>query len=155
MSGGVFGIAGLFPAEYMTAVVSGQALGGIFTALTFIVVLTFDAGPNVTAFIYFIIGSILILLNIICYAIMEKKDFFKYYVGGGDKFKIVYDIPTHTRVVDRGVALEPNVQEVFSKIYIHAVTICLLYATTLSVYPSVTILMQSENYGQGKAWNGE
>ena len=155
MSGGLFGIAGLFPSEYMTAVVSGQALGGIFTALTFLIVLTFGAAPNVTAFIYFIIGSILVLFSIICYAIMERRSFFKYYVEGGDKFKIVYDNPTHSRTVDRGVPLEPNVREVFSKIYVHAVSVCILYTTTLSVYPSVTILMQSEDYGHGKAWNGK
>ncbi|KAM7351686.1 equilibrative nucleoside transporter 1 [Cochliomyia hominivorax] len=153
MSGGIFGIAGLFPSEYMTAVVSGQALGGIFTALTFLVVLTFGAAPNVTAFIYFVIGSALILINIVCYAILERKNFFKYYIEGGDKFKIVYDNPTFSRTIDRGVALDPNVREVFSKIYVHAITICLLYTTTLSVYPSVTILMQSEHYGEGKAWN--
>uniref|UniRef100_A0A1I8MTX7 Nucleoside transporter n=1 Tax=Musca domestica TaxID=7370 RepID=A0A1I8MTX7_MUSDO len=153
MSGGLFGIAGLFPSEYMTAVVSGQALGGIFTALTFIMVLAFGAAPNATAFVFFSIGIGLIFINIVCYAIVERKAFFKYYVEGGDKFKIVYDDPTQSRMVDRGVALEPNVREVFSKIYVHAVTILLLYATTLSVYPSVTILMQSESYGQGKAWN--
>ncbi|XP_075154080.1 equilibrative nucleoside transporter 1 [Haematobia irritans] len=153
MGGAVFGIAGLFPSEYMTAVVSGQALGGIFTALTFLVVLAFGAAPNVTAFIFFSIGITLILLNIICYAVVERKDFFKYYVEGGDKFKIIYDDPTHSRTIDRGVALEPNIREVFSKIYVHAVTILLLYTTTLSVYPSVTILMQSEDYGKGKAWN--
>lgn len=154
MSGGLFGIAGLFPSEYMTAVVSGQALGGIFTALTFIMVLAFGAAPNATAFVFFSIGIGLIFINIVCYTIVERKAFFKYYVEGGDKFKIVYDDPTQSRMVDRGVALEPNVREVFSKIYVHAVTILLLYATTLSVYPSVTILMQSESYGQGKAWNG-
>lgn len=139
----------------MTAVVSGQALGGILTALTFLVVLTFGAAPNATAFIYFIIGSSLSLINIICYAILERKPFFKYYVEGGDKFKVAYDAPTHSRIVDRGVVLEPNVGHVFSKVYVHAVSICILYTTTLSVYPSVTILMQSESYGQGKTWNGK
>ncbi|XP_013102561.1 equilibrative nucleoside transporter 1 isoform X2 [Stomoxys calcitrans] len=153
MSGALFGIAGLFPSEYMTAVVSGQALGGIFTALTFLMVLAFGAAPNTTAFIFFSIGIALIFLNIICYAIVERKNFFKYYVEGGDKFKIVYDDPTHSRMVDRGVALEPNIRDVLSKMYVHAVTILLLYTTTLSVYPSVTILMQSQDYGKGKAWN--
>lgn len=32
-SGSLFGMAGQFPSEYMTAAVSGQALGGIFAAL--------------------------------------------------------------------------------------------------------------------------
>lgn len=154
MSGGLFGIAGLFPSEYMTAVVSGQALGGIFTALTFILVLAFGAAPNATAFIFFSIGIALILVNIICYAIVEKKEFFRYYVEGGDRFKVVYDDPTHSRTIDRGVPLEPQIREVFGKIFVHAVTILLLYATTLSVYPSVTILMTSQNYGEGRAWNG-
>lgn len=110
MSGGLFGIAGLFPSEYMTAVVSGQALGGIFTALTFILVLAFGAAPNATAFIFFSIGIALILVNIICYAIVEKKEFFRYYVEGGDRFKVVYDDPTHSRTIDRGVPLEPQIR---------------------------------------------
>lgn len=43
LSGGLFGISGLFPSEYITAVVSGQALGGIFAALAEIISLTFGA----------------------------------------------------------------------------------------------------------------
>ncbi|CAD6998834.1 unnamed protein product [Ceratitis capitata] len=153
MSGGIFGVAGLFPSHYMTALVSGQALGGILSALAFIFVLAFGAAPNVTALIYFIIGSILILLSIICYLIMSRHPFFKYYIEGGDKFKILADTPSHSRSVDSGVDLEPNIKEVFGKIFVEAVNICLLFATTLSVYPAVTVLMQSEYYGKGYAWN--
>ncbi|XP_017470402.1 PREDICTED: equilibrative nucleoside transporter 1 isoform X2 [Rhagoletis zephyria] len=100
MSGGVFGVAGLFPSHYMTAL-----------------------------------------------------PFFIYYFEGGDKYKILADIPSHSRSADIVVQSEPNVKEVFAKIFIEAVNICLLFATTLSIYPSVTVLMQSENYGRGHAWN--
>ncbi|XP_017470401.1 PREDICTED: equilibrative nucleoside transporter 1 isoform X1 [Rhagoletis zephyria] len=153
MSGGVFGVAGLFPSHYMTALVSGQALGGILSALAFVLVLAFGAPPNVTALIYFIIGSALVLLSIICFVIMSRQPFFIYYFEGGDKYKILADIPSHSRSADIVVQSEPNVKEVFAKIFIEAVNICLLFATTLSIYPSVTVLMQSENYGRGHAWN--
>lgn len=155
MSGGIFGVAGLFPSHYMTALVSGQALGGILSALAFILVLAFGSAPDVTALIYFIIGSALVFLSIICYIIMSHQPFFKYSVEGNDKYKILADTPSHSRSVDTGVDLDPNVRDVFGKIYVEAVNICLLFATTISVYPSVTELMQSENYGKGHAWNGK
>ncbi|XP_037960465.1 equilibrative nucleoside transporter 1 [Teleopsis dalmanni] len=153
MSGGIFGIAGLFPSEYMTALVSGQALGGIFTALAFIVVLAFNAGPNTTAFIYFSIGSVLISLSIIAYEVMSRQSFFRFYLEGGNKLKPLDDTPSTSRTNDLGITLEPNINEVMSKIYVDVVSICILFTTTLSVYPSVTVLMQSENFGNGNAWN--
>lgn len=153
MSGGIFGVVGLFPSHYTTALVSGQALGGILSALAFILVLAFGAPPNVTALIYFVIGSSLVLLSIICYVIMSRQPFFIYYCEGRDKYKILADTPSHSRSVNIGVQLEPNIREVFGKIYVEAVNICILFATTLSVCPAVTVLMQSESYGKGYAWN--
>ncbi|XP_067622676.1 equilibrative nucleoside transporter 1 [Eurosta solidaginis] len=153
MSGGIFGVAGLFPSLYMTALVSGQALGGIISSLAFIFVLAFGAAPSVTAFIYFIIATVTILLSIICYAIMSHQPFFIYYFEGGDKYEILADTPSHSRSADVAIQLEPNIKEVFGKIFVESVNICLLFATTLSVYPGVTVLMQSENYGKGYAWN--
>uniref|UniRef100_A0A1B0FLY3 Equilibrative nucleoside transporter 1 n=1 Tax=Glossina morsitans morsitans TaxID=37546 RepID=A0A1B0FLY3_GLOMM len=151
MSGGVFGVAGLFPSEYMTAMVSGQALGGILTALTFIIVLALGAGdPTITAFSFFIVGSVLILLNIVCYAIMENKPFFQYYLDVEENIRAPYMV---NGVIGEDTAVQLCVQTVLSKIYVHAVTVCILFATTLSVYPSITILVQSESYGKGKAWN--
>ncbi|KAH8249627.1 hypothetical protein KR032_010954 [Drosophila birchii] len=146
MSGALYGVAGLFPSEFMTAVVSGQALGGILTALAFILVLAFDTGPNTTAFIFFIVGGGLILLCLVCYEILAHQPFFKYYLEGGDKYKVIRAVPSHSRN-DEGegeVVLEPIMRQVMSKIYVHVICLALLYATTLSVYPAVTVLMQSE-----------
>lgn len=157
MSGAIFGIAGLFPSEYMSAVVSGQALGGILTALAFIMVLAAGTTPSITAFIFFSIGSVLILFCIISYAMMTSRPLFKHYIEGTEsKRQIISNTPSSSRgnALDVGVSLEPNLSEVLAKIYVHAVTILLLFATTLSVYPAVTVLMQSQYYGQGLAWNG-
>ncbi|ALC38510.1 Ent1 [Drosophila busckii] len=155
MSGALYGVAGLFPSEYMTAVVSGQALGGIITALAFILVLAFDAGPSATAFVFFIMGALLIFFCIVCYLTMARQPFFKYYLEGGDKYKVISALPSHSRqeaAADTGVALEPILREVMGKIYLHAICLGILFATTLSVYPSITLLMQSEYSGSHTAW---
>ncbi|KAH8273564.1 hypothetical protein KR018_001383 [Drosophila ironensis] len=150
MSGALYGVAGLFPSEFITAVVSGQALGGILTALAFILVLAFDTGPNTTAFIFFILGGVLILLCIVCYAILARQPFFRYYLEGGDKYKVIQAVPSHSPGDGvEGVPLEPIMRQVMSKIYLHASCLALLYSTTLSVYPAVTVLMQSE-YGHSE-----
>ncbi|EDV33516.1 uncharacterized protein Dana_GF24827 [Drosophila ananassae] len=150
MSGALYGVAGLFPSEFITAVVSGQALGGILTALAFILVLAFDTGPKTTAFIFFIFGGALILLCIMCYVILARKPFFKYYLEGGDKYKVISAVPSHSpNDGAEGVPLEPIMRQVMSKIYLHASCLALLYTTTLSVYPAVTVLMQSE-YGHSE-----
>ncbi|XP_030384134.1 equilibrative nucleoside transporter 2 [Scaptodrosophila lebanonensis] len=153
MSGGLYGIAGLFPSEYMTAVVSGQALGGIITALAFILVLALDTEPKTTAFIFFILGIVLISFCIVCYIIMVRQPYFNYYLNGGDQYKIIKAAPSHSREEDIGVPLEPIMSHVLGKIFMQTITLALLYATTLSVYPAVTILMQSEHYGSKSAWS--
>nr|XP_016944869.1 equilibrative nucleoside transporter 3 [Drosophila suzukii] len=146
MSGALYGVAGLFPSEFITAVVSGQALGGILTALAFILVLAFDTGPNTTAFIFFIVGGVLILLCIVCYVILARQPFFRYYLEGGDKYTVIRAVPSHSRNEGaEGLPLEPILRQVMSKIYLHAACLALLYTTTLSVYPAVTVLMQSEH----------
>ncbi|TDG44847.1 hypothetical protein AWZ03_008744 [Drosophila navojoa] len=154
MSGALYGVAGLFPSEDMTAVVSGQALGGIITASALLLVLAFDSGPSTTAFVFFIMGAVLILGCIVCYVLMARQAYFKYYLAGGDKFKVISALPpSHSREgEDTGVALEPIFKQVLGKIYVQAACLVLLYATTLSVYPSVTVLMQSEHSANHSEW---
>ncbi|XP_055386428.1 equilibrative nucleoside transporter 3 [Condylostylus longicornis] len=147
-SGALFGIAGLFPSEYMTAVVSGQALGGILTALAFIVTLAFGASIKTTAFAYFVLGNIIILLSIIFYIIMSRTQFFNYYLYEKSEPLIPYDPNDSNNAV-----LIPNIKQVFHKIYIYALIIFLVFSTSLCVYPSVTVLVRSQYHGNGKAWN--
>lgn len=150
MSGGLFGIAGLFPSEYMTAVVSGQALGGIFTALAFILVLTFDAPPKATAFIFFSIGIATLVLSIFTYIFMTRTHFFNYNVW--EKSKPLLS-PGSSNSLD-GIDVAPSLHNVFRKIYVYVISIIITFATTLSIYPAVTVMVRSENAGQGHPWNG-
>ena len=70
--GSLLGIAGRFSPKYITAMSGGQALGGIFTALTEICALWIGASPVVSGLVYFIIGDLVLLITLISYIILEK-----------------------------------------------------------------------------------
>lgn len=70
--GGLFGVAGMFPEKYMTAVVAGQALGGVFASGARIVSLSVGAQDANAAFIYFMIAVIVMILTLLAYLYMSK-----------------------------------------------------------------------------------
>ena len=61
---------------------SGQALGGIFTAITEICSLWIGASPMLSGLVYFIIGDVILFLSLIAYVMLEKAAFFKTSYGG-------------------------------------------------------------------------
>ncbi|XP_037902470.1 equilibrative nucleoside transporter 3 [Hermetia illucens] len=148
LTGALMGLAGLFPSEYMTAVVSGQALSGIFSALSDIISLTFGAPPKTTAFVYFSIGTLTVIISLACYVIMSKTLFFRFYQNQAHK-----QIGSSTSLQDVNDTLQPNYREVIGKIYLYAFSLFYVFAVTLCVYPAVTVLVQSTNHGQGHPWN--
>lgn len=155
LSGGLFGIAGLFPTEYMTAVVSGQALGGIFSALAEIVTLTFATEPTTSAFIFFMIGNVVLFLCLLIYIMLSRTKFFKYYTV--ERFLKVQ--PEQRTLTSRpggattAATIEPSFRNVVNKIWLYGFTEWLVFAVTLSVYPAVTVLVNSELHGNGHPWN--
>lgn len=150
LSGGLFGIAGLFPSEYMTAVVSGQALGGIFSALAEIVTLTFADDPKKSAFIFFMIGNVVLVICLILYIMMSKTVYFKYFTV--ERFNIAKARQEESGTLHRAPT-EPSFKNVVNKIWLYGFSEWLVFAVTLTVYPSVTVLVNSELHGNGHPWN--
>lgn len=148
MSGGLFGLAGQFASEYMTAVMSGQALGGIFAAVAEIISLTFGAAATTTAFVYFNIGNFTLIISIICYILMCKTLFFKFHIheSGG----MLKSASSSSEIVRRS---DPAFGTVLGKIWLYGFSEWFVFVTTLSVYPSVTVLINSQN--SGNKWNGK
>lgn len=70
--GGLFGVAGMFPEKYMTAVVSGQALGGVFASGARIISLSVGAQDAIAAFIYFMIAVVVMIFTLLAYLYMSK-----------------------------------------------------------------------------------
>lgn len=150
MTGGLFGICGQFPSEYMTAVVSGQALGGVFTAIAEIVTITFSTDDRKSTFIFFIIGNVLCVLSVITYIILPRTNHFKYYTV--DKCRIGQS-RNDQRGSDVIAQMEPSFKTVMNKIWMYGFAEWLVFAVTLSVYPAVTVLVNSESHGNGHPWN--
>lgn len=70
--GSLLGIVGRFPARYITAMSGGQALAGIFAALTEICSLWLGASPVVSALLYFVIGDAMLFFSLVSYIFLQK-----------------------------------------------------------------------------------
>lgn len=143
MSGGLYGISGRFPAQYISAVVSGQALGGIFASVCEIVSLSLGVDATLSALVYFIIGVAVLILSIIAYIALTRTVFFKYHVLSVDEAEENYPKPSI------------SLKGIMKKIWPYAFAEGFVFVATLSVYPGVTVLVDSEYKGNGKPWNGK
>lgn len=153
LSGGLFGISGQFSSEYVTAVVSGQALGGVFTAIIEIITLTFSANPSKSAFVFFMIGNGLLVLALIAYVLMSRTRFFKY--NTVDKILAVKSLQQQLEIAGGPSSQlnEPSFKAVLNKMWLYGFTEWLVFVVTLSIYPSVTVLVSSQGHGNGHPWN--
>lgn len=145
LSGSLFGIVGKFSPKYITAVVGGQALGGIFTAIVEIISLAIGASSVHSAFVYFMIGNLTIALCIISYLVLSKSIFYKFH------FYEKALIPNEFQ----NVLLRPQIicyKSILKKIWTYGLTEFLVFGITLSVYPGVTVLIESETKAKGLPW---
>lgn len=161
LSGGLFGVSGQFPSEYVTAVVSGQALGGIFASLAEIVSLTFGASAIASALVYFTIGNVVLVTSTVCYVLASRSMFFRYYTVERLALVKAASVAALPAASSGGgtVAMQsqqnPQFSDVLRKIWLYGFAEWLVFAVTLSVYPAVTVLVRSQNNGNGHPWNGE
>jgi solute carrier family 29 (equilibrative nucleoside transporter), member 1/2/3 len=163
LSGGLFGIAGMFSSEYISAVMSGQALGGVFTALAEVISITFTTAPTVSAFIYFLVGTAMLVLSLFLYLAVSKTLFFKFHVNqshmkANNQHSINADLSPVTATTMASVNrhyLQPEWSKIYSKIWVHGFSVWLVFVTTLSVYPAITVLITSVNKGNHHKWNSE
>lgn len=124
----ILGICGQFPPEYVTAVVSGQALGGVFTAIIEIVTLTFASDPSASALIFFTIGNVLLVLSLIAYIFMSQSEFFKYYTA--EKTHLP---KTRLSLQRQPSTREPVFREVLNKMWLYGFTEWLVRSQTIHI----------------------
>lgn len=142
------GIVGKFSHTYITAVVGGQALGGIFAALTQIAALAIGASSTHSALVYFIIGNLTILLAILLYLYLSKSAFFNFYVGDQS---VINNIQNESLQYQEVVSY----RIVLKKIWAYGLCIFFIFVVTISVFPGVMVLIESEGKGHGSRWSGE
>lgn len=145
LSGSLYGIVGKFSPKYITAVVGGQALGGIFTAVVQIISLAIGASSVHSAFVYFMIGNLTIAVCVILYIVLSKSVFYKFH------FYEKALIPNEFQ----NVLLRPQIicyKSILKKIWTYGLTEFLVFGVTSFVYPGLTVLIESESRGEGHPW---
>ncbi|KAI5611549.1 equilibrative nucleoside transporter 1 [Silurus asotus] len=81
LQGSLFGLAGLLPGSYTAPIMSGQGLAGTFAAFSMICAIASGSTLQDSAFGYFIMACVVILLAIVSYILLPRMDFFKYYAN--------------------------------------------------------------------------
>jgi len=140
--GGLLGIAGRFPPEYMGAVFGGQAIGGIFAAGTNVVVLALGATSTQAGFFCFLVSVIFLLISMVVYGVATRTDFYKHYSGEGvlekpEDSKLLGDSPQHK------IPAKVNPLVTLTKIWPYVVAVSLCFLVTLGSFPAITALVKS------------
>ena len=87
--GGLAGLAGQFPPEYMGSLVQGQAVGGIVTAIINIISIEGSTNPSQSAFYCFLVAAVFIAFDTVAFVAMVKTSYYKVFL---------YDIAFQTYV---------------------------------------------------------
>lgn len=147
LSGSIFGIIGKFCPKYITAVIGGQALGGMFAAVAQIIALSIGASSVHSAFVYFMVGNIMIIISLFAYIVLSKTIYFKFHIS--DKMGVNLNEFQNELVRPRIVSYKA----IYKKIWPYGMSAFLVFAITLCIYPGVTVLIESEGKGHGFKWN--
>lgn len=148
--GALFGAGGLFPQQITQAIMNGQALGGIFASVVNILSLLGGSSPTDSAFGFFITATITTVFALVAYLNLYRFEFYSYYL-----------VQQTQNGKDQGTELSPTTNrsknvplwQVFKKIKVYAISVCLVFMVTLSIFPAVTALVVSMHYEDGSEWN--
>lgn len=151
LTGGLFGMLGKFTPAYISAASSGQSLGGIFAALAEILSLWLGASPQLSAFVYFMVANVFLVVSIVCYMVLIRAVFFKYHMAPRPQLSVQYEPGCAPSVeVDQ---LSLSYTHILKKVWVHGLAVWMAFFVSLSFYPAVTVLVESENKGHGNQWN--
>jgi len=134
--GGLLGIAGRFPPEYMGAVFGGQAIGGIFASGTNVVVLAMGATPTQSGFFCFLVSVLFLLVSIVVYAVATRTDFYKHCSGEG-----VVEKPEDSKLLEspqHKIPTKINPLVTLTKIWPYVISVSLCFLVTLGCFPTIT-----------------
>ncbi|XP_028267083.1 equilibrative nucleoside transporter 2-like isoform X2 [Parambassis ranga] len=168
LQGSLFGLVGLFPARYSTLFMSGQGLAGIFAAIAMLCAILSKPDQNSAALGYFITPCVATLGTLLCYLLLPHLEFSRFYLNRSQS-KTSQELlsPTDEKVQNNNPKdLEANgmyiskleesqdrssVWAVFKKIWLMALCVTCVFAVTLSVFPVLTVRVQTV-YKSNSKW---
>lgn len=155
--GTIFGVAGIVGQRYIQAVMSGQALAGIFAAVADLT--TKLANPNkktpvTSALIYFTIACVFIIITAISCSILFKLPRIQFYFRRVNRHAerniAARQTANHTKDVEK----IPYIL-IFKAILDKAVSVIIVFGVTLCCFPAIIAQIDSTNKGSGSIWDNE
>ncbi|XP_018427613.1 PREDICTED: equilibrative nucleoside transporter 1 [Nanorana parkeri] len=153
LQGSLFGLAALFPASYTAPIMSGQGLAGTFAALAMICALASGSALEDSAFGYFITACVVVLLALLSYLALPKLEFYRYYTSenlnktASNDMELKKDLLKGDNATEAGGNKaehgKPSIINILKKIWVLALSVCLVFAVTIGIFPSVTADVKS------------
>ena len=151
-TGSIFGLAGKFPAKYISGAMLGQAVGAVFPAIAVIVILALDIQAKDVGVACFLLATAFLIIGMLAFNWVNRSNFFRYFshshVRKTSKTRKISEMEDVEGYIDTVKSKElPSAS--FFQLFVRAKMYCLaIFFTsffTLSVYPSLTVLV--EHYG--------
>uniref|UniRef100_A0A8C5PGM5 Solute carrier family 29 member 1 (Augustine blood group) n=1 Tax=Leptobrachium leishanense TaxID=445787 RepID=A0A8C5PGM5_9ANUR len=154
LQGSLFGMSALFPASYTAPIMSGQGLAGTFAAFSMICALASGSALEDSAFGYFITACVVILLALLAYLTLNKLEFYQFYTSenlanaAGPQLEMKKDLLTKddntAEAGDKGSKPpKPSILSILKKMWVMALSVCLVFTVTIGIFPSVTADVKS------------
>ena len=143
--GGLLGLAGKFPAEYMGIVFSGQAIGGIFASVTNVIVILLGVPPADAAFWCFLTAVIFLAIALVVFVIATRSEFFQHFLDE-NKVAEAGDEELSGKFLQSDVTYKPkkpNPCQVLGRISVYAASVYLIFTVTLACFPAITAMVIS------------
>ncbi|XP_004710852.1 equilibrative nucleoside transporter 1 isoform X1 [Echinops telfairi] len=165
LQGSLFGLAGLLPANYTTPIMSGQGLAGFFASMAMICAIASGSELSESAFGYFITACVVIILSIICYLVLPRLEFYRFYhqlklEGSAEqdtKLGLISkgEMPQASKEEPRTLAQgsqpapssSPSMKAILRKISGLAFSVCFVFTVTIGVFPAVASDVKSSIAG--------
>jgi len=142
------GLGSQLPAEYVTAVMSGQGIAGIIAGAVRVITKKSlpdtVSGMNIATLIYFALAAFCMYLCVVGYFIMRNSPFASYYVRWSNDGVELKKTATYNSV---------SYLAIMKRIWPEALNVFLAFFITLTLFPGTILLIKSRN-GINAAWFG-
>ena len=115
----------------------GQAIGGVFPALVDIFIVAIQVKEEDVGAACFTIATVVLLTCLFSLRWSMRTDFFKYY---------------YYHQQDDTQTEKPPIVDVIRRCWVYFISIFLTFTITLTIFPSVAVLVQSETYNSNSQW---
>ncbi|XP_053398380.1 equilibrative nucleoside transporter 3-like [Mercenaria mercenaria] len=135
----LFGLASLFPSQYVQATMTGQAMGGVFAAVANLVTLAIGSHVVDSGLVFFMFAVFMAVLTFIGYGCLYCIGYSKYHILEIGS-TIAIDVNSHEDDVnyidpDHGCSYYINI---LKKVWKEGLSVCFVFLVTLSCFPAIT-----------------